>query len=132
MLSVPGNKEKVEQLKTKALSLMERCKKEIPETVLVTTGEMKFSMGMIYHEAGDDVKAEKEWNELFDIANKEIAYFLRFNGRSNVEILQQKTKDAYDMMDRIVNYGKQYKFASATKWEKAFKGYTAQVQGFLQ
>lgn len=132
MLSVPGNKEKVEQYRTKALSLMERCKKEIPETVLVTTGEMKFSMGMIYHEAGDDVKAEKEWNELFDIANKEIQYFLRFNGRSNVEILQQKTKDAYDMMERIVSYGKQYKFASVAKWEKAYKGYTAQVQGFLQ
>src|SRR5690606_14795962 len=98
---MPGNKEKVEEYKAKAIALLEKCQLEFPENVLYTKGNVKYSIAYIYKEAGDKQKAEKNLSELYDISKKELSYYLKFSGSSKKSYyMRGLAKDAFDTMER--------------------------------
>lgn len=132
-LSSEESKKLSNKYRTRAIKLLDKCKLEYPERALPATLDTRFSMGMLYHEAGMNEQAEKEWNDLYEMCNKDISYFVKFDNYTwyNVDIYREKTKDAYDMLDRIINFGKQYKFKSADKWEKRYKEVTQAVNSFI-
>jgi hypothetical protein len=132
MLTIPENKAKVEELNKKAIAILDKCLKVLPFDVLVTQSEIKFSMGVLYHDAGDAKKSEAMFNDVFEDCSQEIAYFVKFNGRKGIYLLKQKTKDAKDTIDRIIQYGKDWNYSSVQKWEKIEKDLSQPVMNFLQ
>ena len=131
-LSIPGNKEKVEDYKRRCAALLDKCKEELPEHVLITKGQTKFNMAMIYHEIGETKKAEKDLDELFQISSKELNYLLRFTGNKKSYNMQLMTKDNYDWMERCAATAKEWgNTALASKYEKAVKDVTSAVNAYL-
>lgn len=130
-LMLPGNKEKVEGYKQRIVNLMNKCETELPESVLVTKGQMKFNFAMIWHEAGDQKKAEKHLNELYELSRQEVRYFLKFGSRKTY-YMRGITKDAFDMMERCVALAKEWKFTELqVKWERTNKELTGAVNTFV-
>jgi hypothetical protein len=131
-LAIPGNKEKVEEYKAKVIALMAKCKKEIPENVLVTKGNIKYSIAMIYKEVGDDKQAEQNLDELFNMSKKEVNYYLKFTGGKKSYYLRGQTKDAFDTMERCANTAKQWNNKILTdKYEKIIKELTSPVNNYV-
>lgn len=127
----PGSKEKVDEYTTKIKNLMTRCEIEIPEKVLLTKGQMKYNIAMIWHEAGDMKKAEQHLSELYDISRQEVKYFIKFGSRRTL-YMRGLTKDSYDMMERCANVAKEWKMdALASKWEKTNKELLGTVTTFV-
>jgi hypothetical protein len=132
-LTNPDSKAKIEEYKKKAGALLDKCNTEIPQSVLLTKGNIKFSMAMIYHEIGQDDKAEKELKELFEISRQEAAYFVKFNGRvQGGDYIKSLTQDAFDFMKRSADYAKQWGFTNSQKeMDASVKQLESAVQGFL-
>ena len=130
-LQMPGSAEKIAEYKDKIKNLMQKCETEIPETVLLTKGQMKYNIAMIWHEAGDMKKAEQHLNELYEISRQEARYFLKF-GSKKTYYMRGLTKDAYDMMERCAATAKEWKMDALTaKYEKTNKEFTAAVNNYV-
>lgn len=131
--SIPGNKEKVDGYRAKAIALLEKCQTEMPEHVLLTKGNAKYSIAYIYYEAGEKQKAEKNLSELYEISKNELTYYLKFNGNSNKSYyMRGLAKDAFDTMERCANSAKQWNMESlANKFEKSNKELANAVNSFV-
>jgi MFS family permease len=131
-MAMPGNKEKIDEYTGKIKSLMEKCQKEIPENVLVTKGEIKFNMAMIYHEIGDTKNAEKNLDELFELSRKDVTYFLKFTGNKKSQYMMELTRDGFDFMERCANTAKEWKNTTlANRYEKINKELQTPVNNFF-
>lgn len=132
-LSIPENKEKVELYKSRAFNLIEKCLKEMPEKVLITRGNTKYSIAFIYYELGELQKAEKHLSELYEMSKKEVNYYLKYSGSSHKSYnLRLMTKDAFDTMERCAATAKQWNMESlANKMEKGNKEVTNAVTTFI-
>lgn len=132
-LTQPDSKEKIAEYKKRAGALLDKCSEVIPESVLLTKGNVKFTIAQIYHDLGQDDKARKHLSELFEISRQEVAYFVKFNGRSQGgDYIKQNTNDAFDTMTRCAEYAKQWGFSKEEKdMTKAIKDYEQPVKSFL-
>jgi tetratricopeptide (TPR) repeat protein len=132
-LSIPENKEKVALYKSRALNLIDKCLKEMPENVLITRGNTKYSIAFIYYELGEMQKAEKHLSELYEMSKKEVNYYLKYSGSSHKSYnLRLMTKDAFDTMERCAATAKQWNMESlANKMEKGNKEVTNAVSTFI-
>ena len=91
-------------------------------------------MAMIYHEIGQDDKAEKHLKGLFEIARQEAAYYVKFNGRSQASdyMKQVNTQDALDFMKRAADYAKRWGFTKTqAEMEKTLKTLEPAVTSFI-
>jgi len=125
---------KVAEYRKKSGALLDRCSEVLPEDVLLTKGNIKFSMAMIYHEIGQDDKAEKHLKGLFEIARQEAAYYVKFNGRSQATdyMKQVNTQDALDFMKRAADYAKRWGFTKTqADMEKTLKTLEPAVTSFI-
>ncbi|MEZ4805084.1 MAG: hypothetical protein R2852_06275 [Bacteroidia bacterium] len=130
-LVFPGNKEKVDGYKDRISKLLTRCDIEIPETVLVTKGDMKYNKAIIWHEIGNMEMAEKHLNELYEISRKEVTYYLKFGSRKTYYTRSQ-TKDAMDWMSRCAAAAKEWNLTQLSeKWEKTNKELGPTVQTYV-
>ncbi|MES2618169.1 MAG: hypothetical protein V4613_09830, partial [Bacteroidota bacterium] len=127
------SKAKVAEYKKRAGALLDRCSEVLPEKVLITKGNIKFTMAMIYHEIGQDDKAKKHLTELFEMSRQEVAYFIKFNGRSQGDVyIKQNTQDAFDVMKRTADYARQWNFTKEeADMNKSVKEYEQSVNAFL-
>lgn len=130
-LLIPGNKEKIDGYKEKIRNLMIKCETEIPEKVLLTKGQMKYNIAMIWHEVGDMKKAEQHLSELYEISRQEVRYFIKFGSRKTM-YMRGLTKDAFDVMERCANTAKEWKLdVLSSKWEKTNKDLSNSVNNFI-
>lgn len=132
-LSLPENKEKANEYRKKAENLLNKCSLEIPETVLLTKGNIKFGMAQVWHEIGNKQQAEKHLKELYDLSQKEVRYFIKFSShRAKQYIMQQYCNDSYDYMRRCAEYAKQWGFTKlAESMDKEVKELETTVVAFL-
>ncbi len=132
-LQIAGNKTKVEEYKTKAFNLLQKCKLEIPEKVLYTNGNLKFYIARIYNEIGKKTEAEKELKELFENCRQEVAYYIQFNGNKNAtSAMKDFARENYQYMQRAMEQGaKEWGFAKLqADMEKELKKLEPSVAAF--
>ncbi len=133
-LSEAGAQAKVAEYKQRANDLLDKCEKVLPEDVLLTKGNIKFSIAMIYYEIGQKEKAEKHLKGVFEIAKQECAYFVKFNGRSQgTDYMKQvNTQDALDFMKRADEYAKTWGMTKThAEMDKQLKELEPAVTSFI-
>lgn len=130
-LSIPENKALVDEYKKKIITLVNKCKTEIPERVLHMKADVKYNFSVLLHEAGDTKAAEAELSELFDNCLSEVNYYLKF-GEKRSYYMRGQAKDAFDTMDRCVSIGNYWGAKNLTaKWEKTMKEMRTTVNNFV-
>lgn len=133
-LSDPGNKRLTDTFMQKATALLDKCDREIPEHVLITKGNVKFSMAALRQATGNDVLAQKHLRELFDISLEEVSYFIRFRGkRQNSDYLKSTVYEDFEMMKRCVEYAEKWHYNELlTRMQSQMKGLEQTVKEYLE
>jgi hypothetical protein len=130
-LQMPGNKEKADAYKTKIANLMNKCAEVLPENVLVTKGQTKYNMALIWHEAGNDKKAEEHLTQLYDLSMSELRYYMKFGSRKTY-YMRGLAKDAFDMMERCAATASEWKSETLkAKWERSNKELESAVANYV-
>jgi hypothetical protein len=110
-LAIPGNREKVNDLKNKATRLMDKCALEIPENILPTKGSIKFTMAALRQATGHDALAKKHLQELFEICRQEVKYYCSFMGKpQNTYYMRSDVYQDIEMMKRVIEYAKKWQY----------------------
>ena len=131
-LSNPENLATVNSYKDKIISMIKKCKTEIPERVLPLKADQKYNLANLQHEAGDFKAADQELTELFENCRDEVNFYLKFTGSRKTYYLRGQTKDAFDTMERCLNTAKEWgTISTISKWERTVKELSQSVSTFV-
>ena len=116
----------------KIKELLTKCELEIPESVYHMPHQTRYYFAMIWHEAGDDKKAEEFLDQLYQNCLNEVKYYTRFTGSKKTRYLRGLTKDDFDFMERCSASAKDWGLnKKAEEFDKTNKSMTGTVSNFV-
>ncbi len=133
-LSDPQNRIMTDSLKRQVVALIDKCDREIPESVLVTKGQTKLNMAVIRQRTDNDTLAKKHLQDVFRIAKQEILYYTRFQGRKqDNDYIRSIVYEAHDIIGRAVEYSKKWDYKDIVpEMENTMKELGPRVKNYLQ
>jgi hypothetical protein len=132
MLSNPQNKALADDYKKKVISLINKCKTELPDRALPTKADIRYYMSDLLFQAGDTKAAEEELRGLYDYCTKEVNYYLQFKGKKKYRYMVEMCKDASDYMERCQYVANEWKLKDLSdKWTRSNKEIKPAVENFL-
>jgi hypothetical protein len=106
--------------KAKAIALMDKSLKVMPEKIMPMEPRLKVYYASTYFEAGSMDKGKKQINEITAIVKEDMGYYSRFTGNKRKDAAE-RMQESLTSLSEVVKIAKQYLGdAAAKKYEEEF------------